>query len=73
MAESNLAEMEERKRQRVRLTRLEADLAYFQARLQLIDDSPTRNHLAQRKVFHLLSKMTVSKIQKIKQRYADLR
>jgi hypothetical protein len=75
MADLNetVAELEERKRQKVRLARLEADSAYFQARLELIGDSHTNNRTAQRKVFHLLNKNAVTKIQKIKQHYVDLR
>lgn len=71
--DENAEELEERKRQRVRLARLEADLAYFQARLELIGDSHTSNRIAQRKVFHLLNKVVVTKIQNIKQRYIELR
>ncbi|MBK1694910.1 hypothetical protein CKO09_09180 [Chromatium weissei] len=75
MADSNTfnAEVDERKRQQLRLARLETDLAYFQARLELITDSHTSYRVTQRKVFHLLNKSVVYKIQKIKQRYAELR
>jgi len=75
MADSNTsnAEVDERKRQQLRLARLETDLAYFQARLELIGDSHTSYRVTQRKVFHLLNKSVVYKIQKIKQRYAELR
>ncbi|PQJ97388.1 hypothetical protein [Chromatium okenii] len=68
-----VAEIDDRQRQRLRLARLETDMAYFQARLELIGDSHSSYRVTQRKVFHLLNKSVVYKIQKIKQRYAELR
>ena len=62
----------ERQRQRVRLARLEADMAYFQARLELIGEATTSNRAAQRKVFNLLHKTVAGKILKVKRRYTDL-
>ena len=74
MAANNdpMANAEESRRQRVRLARLEADMAYFQARLELIGEPGTNNLAAQRKVFNLLYKTVASKILKVKRRYADL-
>lgn len=62
----------ERKRQRIRLARLEADMAYFQARLELIGIPNSSNRAAQRKVFNLLHKTVASKILKLKRRFAEL-
>ncbi len=66
------ADSAERKRQRIRLARLEADMAYFQARLELIGEPNSNNRVAQRKVFNLLHKTVASKIMKVKRRYTDL-
>jgi len=41
-------------RRRVELARLEADVAYFQARLELLGDPQTANQSAQRKIFKLM-------------------
>ncbi len=60
------------KRQRARLARLEADMAYFQARLELIGDMTTSNQVGQRKVFNILQKVVASKILKVKRHNADL-
>ncbi|AGA89518.1 hypothetical protein Thimo_0679 [Thioflavicoccus mobilis 8321] len=45
---------DERRHLRVRLARIEADLAYFQARLELIGEPTSANQRAQRKLFKLL-------------------
>ncbi|EXJ17048.1 hypothetical protein [Imhoffiella purpurea] len=66
------AEADERKRQRIRLARLEADMAYFQARLELLGEPNSNNRAAQRKVFNLLHKTVASKILKVKRRFAEL-
>jgi hypothetical protein len=66
------AEFDERKRQRVRLARLEADMAYFQARIELIGEANTNNRVAQRKAFNFLHKTVASKILKLKRRFSDL-
>jgi hypothetical protein len=66
------ASSDERKRQRVRLARLESDMAYFQARLELIGEPNSSNRAAQRKVFNLLHKTVASKILKAKRRFVDL-
>jgi hypothetical protein len=52
----------ERSRRRVRLARLEADLAYFLARLEIIGDPGSTNQMAQRKVFKLLHKTLAGRI-----------
>ncbi|EGV32441.1 MULTISPECIES: hypothetical protein [Thiorhodococcus] len=66
------AEADERKRQRIRLARLEADMAYFQARLELLGEPNSNNRAAQRKVFGLLHKTVATKILKVKRRFAEL-
>lgn len=73
MEEPNItpANLDERKRQRVRLARLEADMAYFQARLELIGEPNSSNRAAQRKVFNLLHKTVATKILQLKRRYAE--
>ncbi|NEV62308.1 hypothetical protein [Thiorhodococcus minor] len=69
---SKSSDSSERKRQRIRLARLEADMAYFQARLELIGSPNSSNRAAQRKVFNLLHKTVASKILKLKRRFAEL-
>lgn len=44
----------ERERGKLRVARLEADLAYFQARLELLGEPCSANQQAQRRVFQLL-------------------
>ncbi len=63
----------ERKRQRVRLSRLEADMAYFQARLELIGSPNSSNRAAQRKVFNVLHEITANKVLKVKRRCVELK
>ena len=56
MADSDTApESDERRRHRVRLARLEADMAYFQARLEIIGEPDSANQMAQRKAFKVIS------------------
>lgn len=43
-----------RKRRKIHLACLEADLAYFQARLEIIGEPRTANQQAQHKAFRLL-------------------
>lgn len=45
---------EDRDRRRLRLAKLQADMAYFQARLGLIGDPQTLGQAAQRRTFKLL-------------------
>ncbi|WP_296810370.1 hypothetical protein [Thiocapsa sp.] len=58
-------DLTERKRRRIRLARLEADLAYFQARLEMIGEPTTANQLTQRKAFELLLKTVSTKVAKV--------
>jgi hypothetical protein len=44
----------ERERRKLRIARLEADLAYFEARLELLGEPRSTNQQAQRRVFQLL-------------------
>lgn len=62
----------ERKRLRVRLARLEADMAYFQARLEIIGHPDSNNQMAQVKVFKLLNKTVSEKILKAKRQYSEM-
>ncbi len=64
---------DELKRRRVRLARLEADMAYFQARLALIGEPGTTNQLAQRKVFRLLHQSTGGTILNANRDYSSIR
>ncbi len=57
-----VGDADERKRQRIRLARLEADMAYFQARLEIIGVPDSANKLAQLKVFKLLQKIAANTI-----------
>ncbi|WP_093027831.1 hypothetical protein [Thiocapsa roseopersicina] len=59
------ADLTERKRRRIRLARLEADIAYFQARLEMIGEPKTANQLTQRKAFVLLLKTVSTKVAKV--------
>lgn len=61
----------ERTRPKIRLAILEADVAYFQARLEILGEPRTANQLAQRKVFNLLHKSLRDVILKSKRRMAD--
>jgi hypothetical protein len=63
--QSFAADLTERKRRRIRLARLEADIAYFQARLEMIGEPTTANQLTQRKAFVLLLKTVSTKVAKV--------
>jgi hypothetical protein len=58
-------------RRRIRLANLEADVAYFQARLEFLGEPATANQRAQRKVFKLLRKSLGDKILKAKRRMVE--
>ena len=73
MVNPESAVKDERLRQRARLARLEADIAYFQARLEMIGEPSSTNQIAQRKVFKLLHKFTGSKVLAAKREHSDLR
>lgn len=62
----------ERMRRRVRLARLEADMAYFQARLEVIGHPDSNNQMAQLKVFKLLNKAIAGKILRAKRQYSEM-
>jgi hypothetical protein len=55
-----------RARRRVRLARLEADLAYFQARLEIIGEPESANQMAQRKAFRQLHKTLAGRVLQVK-------
>ena len=61
----------DRQRMRLRLANLEADVAYFQARLEIIGDPITSNQRAQRKVFKLLYKSVGERIVRAKKQLLD--
>lgn len=61
----------ERAQRRVRLARLEADLAYFLARLEIIGDPESANQMAQRKVFKLLHQTVAGRILTAKRQYSE--
>ena len=63
--------VDERARRRIRLARLEADVAYFQARLEILGEPQSMNQLAQRKVFKLLHKSVGEKILLTKRRMIE--
>ena len=63
---------QDRKRQRARVARLEADIAYFQARLEFIGDPENTNQMAQRKVFKSLHKSVANKILSTKRDTSEL-
>lgn len=63
---------DQRRRQRVRLARLEADMAYFQARLEVIGEPDSTNQIAQRKVFKLLHRALAERVLRAKHRYVRM-
>ena len=58
---------------RIQLAKLEADVAYFQARLELIGEPNSSHRVAQRKLFTLLHKAIAKQILDTKRQYPDLR
>jgi hypothetical protein len=65
------ADLTERKRRRTRVARLEADIAYFQARLEMIGEPATANQLTQLKAFKLLLKTVSTKVLKVKREQSE--
>jgi hypothetical protein len=65
------ADLSERKRRRIRLARLEADIAYFQARLAMLGEPASANQLTQRKAFELLLKTVSTKVAKFQRERPD--
>jgi hypothetical protein len=64
-------EAAERRRQKVYLATLEADAAYFQARLEILGQPATNNQRAQQKTFELLLETFEGLISKAKRRMPD--
>jgi len=62
---------DEHARRRALLARREADVAYFQARLEILGEPRSANQLAQRKVFKLLHKSVGEKILQAKRRMIE--
>lgn len=56
---------------RVRLAQLEADMAYFHARLEHLGRPISANQLAQRKVFRLLAQTTGDRIVRARERMLE--
>ena len=61
----------ERSRRKICLANLEADVAYFQARLEILGRPQTTNQIAQRKVFKLLHESLGDMILKTKRRMIE--
>jgi hypothetical protein len=62
---------DDRLRLRILLARLESDLAYFQARLEIIGDPVTTNQRAQRKAFKLLHRTIGDRVLRLKRRLVE--
>jgi|GEM_PF-2584085 len=58
---------------RIHLAKLEADIAYFEARLELIGEPSSSNSVAQRKLFTLLQKATAKQILDTRSHHSELR
>lgn len=67
--ESRLAP-DDRLRRKIRLAELESDMAYFQARLELLGEPATANQVAQRRAFKLLHQTLGEKVVRAKRRLA---
>jgi hypothetical protein len=65
-------QVEERKRRRVHLARLEADVAYFEARLQLIGKPHTIHQRAHRRAFEVLHHALASEVRKLRADHPEL-
>lgn len=65
-------EDDERRRDRLRLARMEADMAYFQARLEIIGEPGSTNQMAQRKVFKLLHRTIAERVLRNKRKRARM-
>ena len=65
------AENMERWRRKAHLANLEADAAYFQARLEILGEPETINQLAQRRLFVLLHEEVTDLIGKSRRRMLE--
>jgi hypothetical protein len=72
-AENRRSDMLQLRETRIRLAKLEADIAYFQARLELIGEPTSSNRAAQRKLFTLLHKAVAKQILDTRRHHAELR
>jgi len=61
----------ERWRHKAHLATLEADAAYFQARLEILGEPETSNQLAQRRLFVLLHEKVTDSIGKARRRMLE--
>jgi hypothetical protein len=62
---------EARRRVRTKIARLEADIAYFQARLEVLGEPQTTNQQAQRKLFRLLHRLLWGEVVRERRRLLD--
>ncbi|MCG6862480.1 MAG: hypothetical protein LJE70_14555 [Chromatiaceae bacterium] len=60
-----------RRRRKIRLASLEADVAYFQARLEILGEPKTANQRAQSKAYNLLRKSLGDLVLRTKHRLLD--
>ena len=58
-------------RQRIQLAHMESDLAYFQARMEIIGEPKTSNESAQYKLFQLLCRTLGNEIVQVKREMAQ--
>ncbi|GAB0150264.1 hypothetical protein L0E83_02210 [Marichromatium gracile] len=65
------AQTQTRHRRRLQIARLEADLAYFQARLELLRAPRSANQLAQRKAFKMLAEVLAQRIRRARQKVKE--
>ena len=56
---------------RIELAHMESDLAYFQARLEILGEPKTTSEIAQRKLFRILSRTIGNKIVEIRRELAQ--
>lgn len=63
--------MDTRQVRKLKLAHLEADMAYFQARLELLGEPRTANQEAQRRVFKLLYKALGERVVRAKRKMMD--
>jgi len=68
MDRPDLNQAADRKRLKIRLATLEADMAYFQARLEILGEPATANQWAQHKAFDYLSRGLGNLVLKTKRR-----
>jgi hypothetical protein len=58
-------------RRRIKLAQMEADMAYFQARIEILGEPATSNQRAQRKTFKMLHKIFGHNVIRAKRRMTE--